>query len=171
MDNQEILEHVKRAKIAERYILAVLLSICVGGFFAIRWMIREDVYDDDTPLEYRGMAVAVVYKSVEIATEEDEIEGYKGIGVFYVDDKRYFCNLETLRVAPFIGLRFQVYYDRRNPKANKLATTAVMDTILRSPEYGWYQQSEGKMELSDTVRRIDKGIYDGEFDIYEQVAK
>lgn len=32
MDNQEILEHVKRAKIAERYILAVLLSICVGVF-------------------------------------------------------------------------------------------------------------------------------------------
>ena len=84
MDNQEILEHVKRAKIAERYILVVLLSICVGVFFAIRWMIREDVYDDDTPLEYRGMAVAVVYKSVEIATEEDEIEGYKGIGVFFM---------------------------------------------------------------------------------------
>ena len=135
MKEQELKEHIRRAKVAQWYVLTMLIGVCLAIFFYVRSVVLEES-EDEIPLvqQEKGIAVAIVYSSFEVrgGKDMDEVYGFGGAGVFYVGDKRYFCDLETLQVVPPVGLRFPVYYNIENPKINRMADIPKTDSLVRS---------------------------------------
>lgn len=166
MKEQELKEHIRRAKVAQWYVLTMLIGVCLAIFFYVRFVVLEES-EDEIPLaqQGKGIAVAIVYSSFEVrgGKDMDEVYGFGGAGVFYVGDKRYFCDLETLQVVPPVGLRFPVYYNIENPEINRMADIPKTDSIVRSPYYCWELQKSGIMQFIDTVSHIDRGIYENVF--------
>ena len=106
MKEQELKEHIRRAKVAQWYVLTMLIGVCLAIFFYVRSVVLEES-EDEIPLvqQEKGIAVAIVYSSFEVrgGKDMDEVYGFGGAGVF----SQYITILRIRKLTEWLIFRKQ----------------------------------------------------------------